>query len=561
MAKNKKKRRMESTSNNSSRNKSGTMNSKKKPTKNLREIYGDRRISETLVYEESFKVKNPQIIKYGFLRTDGNSPDFDIKHNKPSSMLFNNKHHNLEEEILSLLEKTKEMVCISSFLFQNNTKVCEKLFDLSSRGINIYFILGSERLVKKIDRDEEGVDNIKDHIDFLNKAGSGHMYIRTGDFHSKFVLIDVNTQDPQGILLTANITQRALTENNELGIKLNKKETIDLFQLFLYGFYSESQHELRYDENTNQLRLESIKQVEKNLRKSEKMVWTTKSIKRIHNELEKLISHYQEGQKIYISSWNFVNDNDISESISKIANSDTKILLPKREKNYTSILALIEKGVKIRCNRLQHAKFIIIRNKAIIFSSNFESQGIEKGFEAGKIIENSSEVEYLKKLFDFWFDYAESIPIYNQSIENFTGRDVEVITKRSIAINGSNYFHENFSILESNQDRHLKLDWDLESFMLTSDPEKVKKTLLNQNKLSNTNYVLESTFKVRIFPKKVANNVELIKSIKNFHLWQIKNSKNRKRYLVLNFDPRSNSKKYENARIIATEEKAELILY
>ena len=113
-----------------------------------------------------------------------------------------------------------------SFLFENNTELCKELYNVSKKGIRIYLLLASQVLLDKIKDDIEDHKNIKSHIQFLNEAGQGYMFIRSGEVHSKFILIDPKSEHSKGMLLTANITKRALEKNNEIGIAVMERASV-----------------------------------------------------------------------------------------------------------------------------------------------------------------------------------------------------------------------------------------------------------------------------------------------------------------------------------------------
>ena len=52
-----------------------------------------------------------------------------------------------------------------------------------------------------------------------------------------------------------------------------------------------------------------------------------------------------------------------------------------------------------------------------------------------------------------------------------------------------------------------------------------------------------------------------MKTIKNYHIWQIQGKKKTKKFLIINFNPFKEKKKLEEAYEISKKENAELVLY
>lgn len=280
--------------------------------------------------------------------------------------------------------------------------------------------------------DIEDNENVRSHIEFLNEAGQGYMFIRSGMVHSKFILIDPKSDYSKGILLTANLTRRALEQNNEIGIELTSFQVKELYKQFLYGFYAEKTTEYRFNKSSKKAKLELINPIAVHLEKGKEIIWTTNHSKTIAENIEILLKNISEGDELLISCWNFVLDNEISNQILQKINNNSKILLPKISKNYEEIARLLEKGAKIRCNPLQHAKFIMTKDKILVFSSNIESQGLEKGFESGIILQEKKDIDSIRNIFNYWFDTAETLTVFNKPLSYFENKKLRILNDELI---------------------------------------------------------------------------------------------------------------------------------
>ncbi|MFX0072227.1 MAG: phospholipase D family protein, partial [Candidatus Hermodarchaeota archaeon] len=202
--------------------------------KSLEDAYEKKRVRDEIAIKRSIIIENDQLIKYSFIKNE-DSPEFDKKQFNwfqlsSTKVNANIGQKTIHKKCINLIKKAKEFICISSFLFENNTELCKELYNMSNKGIRIYLLLASQVLLDKIQDDIEDHENIKSHIQFLNEAGQGYMFIRSGEVHSKFILIDPKSEDSKGILLTANITKRALEINNEIGIELDPNQVKELYK-------------------------------------------------------------------------------------------------------------------------------------------------------------------------------------------------------------------------------------------------------------------------------------------------------------------------------------------
>ena len=532
--------------------------------KTLESIYGSKKLSDSLIYSKTFSVKNEEDIEYYFTKNleNNNSKNFlnNMKKLPKSNVFANIGNATLEEIGIKIINSAQKTICISSFIIQNNTKLCNCLFDASKRGIDIFLLVASEFMMDKLSNDSEGNEHAKEHVQFLKEAGSGYMFIRTGEFHSKFIVVDPLDSNAKGLLLTSNLTERALTKNKEVAVLLTKEQTTELFEQFKYGFWTEAKHEYRKGQTSNVSSLQSITNKERILKQGKSIVVTTNSsIKTIKEEILKFLKEYNKNDELLISSWNFSLDNDISQEILKHIGANTKILLPKRSKNFNAFKAFLDKGANIRCNYLQHAKFIVSSNKAIIFSSNFEAQGLDTGFESGIILKNKDGIDALRSIFDNWFLTAEHIANIKGKKNKYAGKSVEVLIKDEKERSG--FRLTELLINKELIGKQVKEIWDLENFLKTKNENQVLNLLRDMDKIQAKSNAVSTNYPVEIRPESVPPNVSYLKSVGGFHLWLSNYGKNKEKFLVINKNPLKNENLFNKAQKIAQEEQAKIVIY
>ena len=539
--------------------------------KNLEDAYGKNKVSDQIKITKSIIIENNQFIKYCFMPNDSKQiskiKQFNWSQLAASKITANLGQRTLQQKCLELIKGAKEFVCISSFLFENNTQLCQELYNLSKKGIRIYLLLASQLLLDRVKDDMEDHKNIKSHIQFLNEAGQGYMFIRSGEVHSKFILIDPKREHSKGILLTANITKRALEINNEIGVELDSHQVNELFKQFLYGFYGEKTTEYRFNKITKKAKLEPINPVPINLEKGTDIIWTTNQSKLIAETIERFLETIDK-EEILISCWNFVLDNNISKQILTKINEKSKILLPRSPKNYDAISQLLEKGAKIRCNYLQHAKFIMTNDKALLFSSNLESQGLERGFESGIILRDKGEIENLKIIFNHWYETAEELTFYNQPLTYFENKAIKILEEDIIQKTKEPRISKSALILpeikvQKELTESLKVfEISLQSFLELHPEDDLIKQLNAEGEIIPLDYVIKTIYLIEVRTKIAPKGLNYMKTIKNYHIWQRnQRKKGSKKFLIFNLNPFKERKKLEEAYEISKKENAEIVLY
>lgn len=532
--------------------------------KGLVDIFGTRKIIDTLSIKKVITLENNKPVKYIFIpnkeRDLKKSTQFNWNAFLDSKIYANLGSKNLESIAIYLINKAKNVICICSFILQNNTNICKHLYEASARGVRIYLLLASETQINKLRENEEGKENAKDHINFLNEAGKGFMFIRTGNFHAKFILIDPKTNNQEGLILTANLTDRALKENNEIGILINGNSVSILFNLFKYGFWSQAEHEYFYDDNS--ARLKAISKFENNLKPNNEIIWTTNKSLTIKESINKLINEIPGKSNIIISSWIFSVNNEISKQIIKKMSPYSQVLLTKHPKNYESIRLMLDYGINVRCNTLQHAKFIIIGDKALIFSSNFESLGLEQGFEVGICVNKQEDVYPIRAIFNNWFSNAEDIAFHEKSLSEIVNKEIEIISKES----EKPYFNlEKKKKIESvvSFDKVIELNFDqfLKLRRSINLDSVLKAELSPYIEFKPKDFYVKTNYNIIIRPKIVPNNVIYSKTINNYHIFKGPSKKNYTNYIVLNEDPFSSEKKLNEIVDLSKAENADIVFY
>ena len=132
--------------------------------------------------------------------------------------LFQSGDRALTQRIRSIISGAEDFICLSSFIIQDS-EIIDEIKRSYSRGVRVYILTSAEVNANDPAEEIEGtVEERKAASQKLLVDLGGRTLIKTGEnLHSKFILSDPLTK-PRGMLFTANLTMRAITQNLELAV-------------------------------------------------------------------------------------------------------------------------------------------------------------------------------------------------------------------------------------------------------------------------------------------------------------------------------------------------------
>ncbi len=283
-----------------------------------------------------------------------------------------------------MINKAEQVICLQSFLLSDSS-VFNALERARRRGVKV-FILTSLKFLK------EGVYETDDHwgresySGFLQEKCRGKFLLRTNDgFHGKYVIVDPLSENAMGMLLTCNITEKAMKDNLEMGVVLTLEQTRSLFQIFKYFFWEKSRHEQNATDvftRTKPLGRIGIKSL-----KNSHVVYTiTEEKSNLKNELIEAIRKAE--NRVFISTYSIDSGHQLIQEIlrKKQSNPNLEVLLfcQNRIKNHKELAKLADAGIDILCHHKLHAKFLLVdENIGFVFTANFTKLGMDEGYEVG----------------------------------------------------------------------------------------------------------------------------------------------------------------------------------
>lgn len=373
---------------------------------------------------KKFQIKNlrKEIIKCCLIYRD--VPEFDkINSNKFSQNVFETESSGaLLKQMIDAIERAEDIICVSTFLI-NERSLTDAMLNATSRGVRVY-ILTSELNIESESEDDDEISqkNREEHLKLLDEI-AGKILVRTANhFHSKFLIIDPNTYDNSiGFLLTANLKNKALFGNGEIGIILRGAAVYELYEQFCYGFWKESEHELL---EPGRLR-DVIRKSHIQLPELFTISYTTNETTKLKQEIISLITN-SIGELI-ISSFGFEEDYEITNLILNEIRNDRRVIIlaPNRPKIMNTLKRFREEGAEVLIREYHHAKAILVKTneykEGLIFTANLTSEGLENGFESGIKVYKEDTLE-LEKILLNWYQNFPLILKVNVNVGDILGK-------------------------------------------------------------------------------------------------------------------------------------------
>jgi cardiolipin synthase A/B len=313
----------------------------------------------------------------------------------------------LRNQIIQLISQANQQVCVCSFLLAD-TKVEEALLAATERGIRVYLLTSAEMKLKTSEgEDWERDDEIRElHKKMLERL-SGKVYLRSsGHFHAKYIVADgVN-----GIMTTCNFTTKALLENPELGVRLEKTESQQVWKLFQYQFWEGSEKEM--------LRKGTLDGVQPQGRfldhKPKHPVRCSFSTGQPSLLLKECLDLIQNAEKsIIVTSYGW-GSKDITRAISERVSSGINVSIIGRNHRGGSQTEHLQRFKEMGCEvyglPLIHAKSVLVdagtpNARAIVMSANIDAMSMGASHELG-ICLDAKDTEQLSNILNDWTGVA-----------------------------------------------------------------------------------------------------------------------------------------------------------
>lgn len=359
------------------------------------------------------EIKHTDELDTGAFIINEKAIEYSIYPESESIFLTQNNNVRLKEEIINIIQATKNVLKICSFILTD-----KEIFDLildKAKNSNIsIFILTQldgtklknlESLSEYLTEEELNTNTSNMHLSNIKKLYDNGVHIRASESaHAKFIISDRD----KGFVTSANLTTPSLNENTESGVytdEISSKELDKLFDLiYLKGtnytkFISTSKKNKMMVVNTDiDYTFDNLpKPIDSNLRFTYLNIST--------NLLDEIINIINlANEYVYLSTYSIVGLHNIKELINTIEKAiirGVKFFVFCRGMNYRNDhLRATEVLVKLGCNVYgnydNHSKGLISEKEGLIFTANVDgNHGLINGFEVGYKLNVKQRDEFL----------------------------------------------------------------------------------------------------------------------------------------------------------------------
>ncbi|HCL77223.1 MAG TPA: phosphatidylserine/phosphatidylglycerophosphate/cardiolipin synthase family protein, partial [Pseudomonas sp.] len=271
---------------------------------------------------------------------------------------------------ISLLERAEHVAVISSFLLADQA-IEDAIVEAAGRGVRVYILLASEaRLGREAGDGEFERKVLEQHKAMLNRLAGHALFRSASHFHAKVVLADpFDDLEPQGMLLTANLTTEALERNEELGVQLLPDEVLEMASYLRWAMWESAEHEM-VDPKDRFKAVKALGEV-KHPAATTAVVATTAGSNTLRQEILRLICEARE--QIIVSSFGWDAEHEVVKLLCARAQAGLQVIVLARVRPAAmpALIALAKAGAVVYAFNWLHAKAIWTdRRQGLLMSAN-----------------------------------------------------------------------------------------------------------------------------------------------------------------------------------------------
>ncbi|MFO0963748.1 MAG: phospholipase D-like domain-containing protein [Phycisphaerales bacterium] len=313
---------------------------------------------------------------------------------------------------LGIIGRAREVVVVCSFLL-SDSMVIEALEAAARRGVRVYVMLAAETRLLSEPPDNDVSDKgvwqrqvIADFRSLLRRLGGLTMIRASDQFHAKVVIADPSTH-PVGLLFTANLTEDALSRNQELAVELSASQVRATWELLRWAFWEAATHEVLDGAQDGLGSIRALGELEL-LAPDDRMLCTAERLQVIRDAM--LGSIQAEKVELIVASFGWSAEHEVVQALADRAKAGVRVTVFSRPRaaSMPALVLLAESGARVLGFKHLHAKALwTASGDAIVTSANLEPHGLDSGFELG-ILLAEPERAALRRVFGEWQEAAES---------------------------------------------------------------------------------------------------------------------------------------------------------
>jgi hypothetical protein len=359
------------------------------------------------------QIKHTDNLDVGAFIINQNAVTYNSYQENKSIYLTQNSNVRLKEEIINIIQSSKDVLKICSFIITDK-EIFDLILDKAQNSNVSIFILTQldssklknlESLSDYLTEEELNTKTSNIHLSNIKKLYDNGVHIRASESaHAKFIIADRDL----GFITSANLTTPSLNENTESGVYIDQKSSKELDKLF----------DLIYLKGTNYTKFISTSIKNKMMVVNTEIDYTFKNLPKpidsnlrftylniTTNLLDEIINVINNANKyIYLSTYSIVGLKNIQEFINAIEKAiirGVKVSVFCRGMNYRNdhlraTEVLVTLGCNVFANYDNHSKGIISENEGLIFTANIDgNHGLINGFEVGYKLNEKQRIEFL----------------------------------------------------------------------------------------------------------------------------------------------------------------------
>jgi phosphatidylserine/phosphatidylglycerophosphate/cardiolipin synthase-like enzyme len=358
-------------------------------------------------------IKHTDYLETGAFINNENAETYKNYTKNETIFITQNNNVNLKEEIIKIINNSRTVLKICSFIITD-----KEIFDLilekaTSTNIAIFILTQLDKskltnltsLSEFLSEEELNDKTSTIHISNIKKLRENGVHIRASESaHAKFIIADRDF----GFIMSANLTTPSLNENTESGIYLDQNSSKELDKLFDIIYIKGTNYSGFIGSPKNGKMMVNYTQVNyafDNLPKATDSNLRFTYLDLTTNLLDEIINIIDNANEyLYLSTYSIVGLQHIQKLVDALENSvirGVKVFLFCRGMNYRNdhLLAsevLAKKGCEIFGNYDNHSKGVISETDGLIFTANIDgNHGLINGFEVGCKLNEKQKEDFL----------------------------------------------------------------------------------------------------------------------------------------------------------------------
>lgn len=358
-------------------------------------------------------IKDTDNLQSGAYILNANGEEQAPVHHSSHIFLTQSNNSSLKNEILALINESKEVLKICSFIITDE-EIFSALYKKARHTNTAIFILtqlddrklaDKFTLLEYLTEEEVSQNSAQIHLGYIKELYDNGVHVRaSASIHAKFICTD----RAKGFITSANLTSPSLNLNTESGVYLNEKSSRELDVLFdlIFKLGTTYKQFITSNRKGELMVVQTVTQMKTELLPSpsdSSLRYTYENdTNNLYDEIVQIVN--EASDYLYLSTYSIVKLQSLTKLTGAIKNARSRgveINIFCRGMNYrndhlegSQLLSSI--GCNIFGDLFNHSKGIISEKNGLLFTANIDGvYGLTSGMEVGYILSETERVEFL----------------------------------------------------------------------------------------------------------------------------------------------------------------------